>query len=131
MESNRIRQIYGYAVCLVAVVTALLSVSSLVNNALDLSDPVASTGRYDDAYASFEAYQASGRQLGPRTVDGEGAPVDTASEATHRARWEAMRDARVAQQRWFATKGVITSSALLLLAVGLFATHWRWLGRLS
>ena len=55
-KPNRVRQIYGYMVCLVAVVTALICLNGAVGNAINLSDPVAAAGEYGENIESFEAW---------------------------------------------------------------------------
>jgi hypothetical protein len=39
-KSQRVAQIYGYMVCLVAVITFLMSITQLVNSLIDLQDPI-------------------------------------------------------------------------------------------
>jgi hypothetical protein len=108
-KSGRAWQWYGYAVCLTAVITGLLCVSAIINNAFDLGNP---------AVASGEMPFQPGR-----------AADDTTSEATQRARYEAARADRIANRRFYAMKGLVTSLVMLAIAVGLFTTHWRWLRR--
>ncbi len=43
-SSNRIAQAYGYAVCLIAVVTILVSTANIVKSLFDLSDPLRAEG---------------------------------------------------------------------------------------
>ena len=66
-KQNRVAQIYGYAVCLVTVVTFLISLSSLVDAVFSLSAPLRAGGRYGPVerfsgpldLASFEGYKMS------------------------------------------------------------------------
>lgn len=106
--SGRAWQWYGYAVCLIAVITGLLCLSAVINNAFELARPV----------GSYETYDAMPRE-----------PADTTSEAARRARFEAMRTDRIAERRFHAMKGMVTSAVLLAVAIALFAMHWRWLQR--
>ena len=39
-KTQRIQMVYGYAVCLVAVITFLISVTSMVYAVIDLTDPL-------------------------------------------------------------------------------------------
>jgi hypothetical protein len=52
-------QIYGYAVCLVAVVTFLIAITSVVNALIDLNDPLHSgwNPQGSPSLASFENYK--------------------------------------------------------------------------
>jgi hypothetical protein len=108
--SGRAWQWYGYAVCLTAVITGLIGVSAAINNGFDLANPAVASG----GAVPFEAQRAVG---------------DTTSEATQRARFDAMRADRIVNRRFYAMKGLVTSLVLLVIAAALFTTHWRWLRR--
>lgn len=126
---NRIRQIYGYTVCLIAVVTSLICIGGAVNNAIDLSNPLMAADGYDDSLSSFDAWMATRQKSA--TPTGDAAARDTASVATLQARYEAVRSSRISHQLFRARKGLIGQLLLLIIAVGLFTTHWRWMRRLQ
>jgi len=128
-KPNRIRQIYGYTVCLIAVVTSLICIGGAVSNAIDLTNPLLAAGGYDDSLSSFDAWMATHQKFTPAT--GDVAARDTASVETQRARFEALRTSRISHQVFRARKGLIGQLLLLIIAVGLFATHWRWMRRLQ
>jgi hypothetical protein len=46
-----------------------------------------------------------------------------------RQRYEALRTDRITRNRYEAHRSLVTSTLLLLLALGLFVGHWRWLRR--
>ena len=127
-KPNRVRHWYGYIVCLVAVVTGLIFLAGALNNAFDLSDPLAAEGRYDESLSSFEAYKAtqSNRPAAPDAHQVQ----DTASEATLRTRFDALRADHIAHRAFQARKGLVTDLVMLVAAIILFITHWRWLRRL-
>jgi len=122
-KPNRVRQWYGYTVCLVAVITALLSLAGVVNNAFDLSSPLASDS-YGASLTSFEAYKST------RSAPAQPAATETLSDSVLHARYEALRADRIVQRSFRARKGLVTDIVLVLVAIGLFGTHWRWLRRL-
>ena len=122
-KPNRVRQWYGYTVCLVAVVTALLSLAGVVNNAFDLSSPLASDS-YGASLTSFEAYKST------RSAPAQPAATEALSDSVLHARYEALRADRIVQRSFRARKGLVTDIVLLLVAIGLFVTHWRWLRHL-
>lgn len=128
-KSNRIRQIYGYTVCLIAVVTSLICIGGAVSNVIDLTNPLMAAGGYDDSLSSFDAWMATHQKL--TAPNGDAAARDTASVETLRVRFEALRTSRISQQVFRARKGLIGQLLLLIIAVGLFATHWRWMRRLQ
>jgi len=126
-QTSRVRQWYGYTVCLIAVITGLISVAGSLNNAFDLSNPLAAERGSDVSLTSFEAYKATRGRFSPSD---QRATPDTTSETTLRARYEALRADRIAHRRFQAWKGLVTQIVLLVIAVALFVTHWRWLRRL-
>ena len=58
-KQNRVPQIYGYSVCLVVVITVLISVTSLMNAGIDLGGPLHAMRSRTGApsLASFENYK--------------------------------------------------------------------------
>ena len=123
-RSPRIAQWYGYTVCLVAVVTFLLSARGVVDDLFTLSNPLHASSRYGSTLTSFEAYQAT-RDMMPRRIDGDSLPPPT--EAEMRRQYDALRADQIAQARFDATRGLVASVLMILIAGGLFVWHWRWL----
>ena len=51
-------KIYGYAVCLVAVITFLIAVAAMIFAVMDLGDPLYAGNNYNkSSIASFETYK--------------------------------------------------------------------------
>lgn len=70
---SKIRNIYGYAICLVAIITFLFNANSLVRAVIDLQDPLYSV-RYhsnEPSLASYENYKMD--VLSSGKVDGTSA----------------------------------------------------------
>jgi hypothetical protein len=131
---ERVPQLYGYTVCLIAVVAAFASAISLVENGLALANPTYSA---EDEWAdwsqpsvtSFEAFRATydrARELraGPNAPAPE--PI---AEPELRRRYEALRADRIDRVRIRAQRSLVTSTLTLAIAIALFAIHWRWLRR--
>ena len=132
-KPNRVPQIYGYTVCVIAVVTFLICATVIVNNVFDLANPIAAGFGFESSLSSFEAYQAT-YQRDQRSVVGGAASEarpDTASEATLRKRYDALREDRISRVQFQAWKAIVTSGLLLIISVALFALHWRWMRRLG
>jgi hypothetical protein len=123
-RSPRIAQWYGYTVCLVAVVTFLLSARGVVDDLFTLSNPLRSSSRYGTSLTSFEAYAAT-QDMAPRRAPGDS--VTPPSDDELRRRYEALKEDQIAQSRFDATRGIVASLLMLLIAAGLFVWHWRWL----
>jgi len=129
-KASRVQMIYGYSVCVIAVVTFLICASVLVNNLFDLANPIAAGGPYGASLSSFEAYQATTQRTASASATAA-APADTASEVTLRKRFEALRADRVSRVTFGAWKAIVTSGLLLIISVVLFVLHWRWMKRLG
>ena len=125
-KPNRVRQWYGYTVCLIAVITGLICMAGVLDHAFDLSNPLAAEGRFGESLSSFDAYKATRDRGFPAS---QRAASDTVSDATLRVRYEAVRADRIAQTTFQARKGLVTDLILLAIAIALFVTHWRWLRR--
>lgn len=121
-------QVYGYTVCLVAVVVALISLSSMVRHVFSLSAPLQGGPWNSVTLTSFEAYKATYRGEGFRG-SGPAPARDALSDDELRRQYEALRVARIATNRFEAQKGLVTHGLLLLVAAILFGVHWVWLRR--
>lgn len=58
-RSNRIAQLYGYTVCLVAVIVVLSSTASLLGAAIDRANPLQAEYSFGASLSSLEAYRAT------------------------------------------------------------------------
>jgi hypothetical protein len=140
--SNRISQMYGYAVCLITVIVMLIGIKQLIDAAFDLSDPIrAQGGGYGSMggpLTSFEVYKVTVRRQmvmrqysGPMPV-GAGpsqAPADTLSDAEMRRLYDAEREAAIGNVHFRASRSLVGNLLLIVLAAVLFGIHWRWLKR--
>ena len=130
-------QIYGFAVCLTAVIVALISINDGVQAAFDLADPLHAKDRWgNDVPATFEEFRADQRGQIDHGNDKVLAPADTSARKTSltddelRRIYESRRADIVATRHFQATKSLVSNLLLLLVAVVLFVWHWRWLRRL-
>ena len=130
---ERVPQLYGYTVCLIALMWALISLTSIVENALSLSAPELRGGDtfgWAPSVSSFEAFRTTydrSRQM--NAPDPSQAKLDSVPEAELRRRYEAIRDDRIRRGRFDARRDLIIGSLSLLIAAGLFVFHWGWLRR--
>lgn len=143
--STRAPEVYGYTVCLIAVIVALISVSGLLDATFAIANPLggdtsASWNTEDDVRSlrSLDAYRASATKTSTGAyvfrhrvfgANGMTAIADTLSDAEVRARYETLSADRLSEQRFKAIKGFVTNALMLVFAVALFAWHWRWLRR--
>ncbi len=136
--NNRIAQAYGYAVCLITVIVILVSIKSVVDAAIDLSDPIRAEGggygRTGRPLSNFEIYKMDvRREPDPRRampMPVGTAPVtraDTLSDVELRKLYDAEREQVIGNVKFRSTRTLVGSLLLIIVAVILFAIHWRWL----
>jgi hypothetical protein len=130
-KSNRIAQLYGYTVCLIALVVALVSLASILDAAIDRANPLQSEFGGFTSLTSFEAYKATYRREQTMFERGQPAKPDTVSETTLRQQYDALVKDREAATRYRTTKSLTTGFIFLLISLGLFSVHWRWVRRLN
>ena len=123
-KPNRIPQIYGYTVCLIAVVAILISVNGIVDASFTLANPLHGQYGHGEGLTTFESYEAS---RGERTAPDRGLPPDTTSLETRRRRFEALRADRIDANRLQAWRRIVGSGLTMLIAIALFGWHWSWL----
>jgi len=127
---NRMAHLYGYTVCLISLVIALITLASILNAVFDRMNPLQSDSPFGASYSSFESYKATYRR--EAVFDrGEGAKPDTLSEASLHTRYDALVRDRIAATRYRTSKSITIGLIFLTLAVVLFITHWRWVRRLN
>lgn len=122
--TNRIGLIYGYLVCLAMIIVFLVAASMMINAGFALKSPLKTDGYYGPSassdLSSVESYKAT-----RLTVDGK---VDASlTPAQQTAAYEAAKADRIDTVRFNATKDMTVAVVLLVVAMGLFGWHWRWL----
>jgi hypothetical protein len=126
-KSTIIQMIYGYAICLVAVITFLIAITSLVQAVMDLTDPIhayRSYGRDLPNLSSFENYK-----LGVmKSTDTE--QFSHFDDETLKLMYNADKADALAKVRHNSNKTILVDSLLLVITIILFAAHWIWLSKL-
>jgi hypothetical protein len=124
-------QIYAYSVCIVAVITFLISVTTLVNAIIDLQDPIHVFGwGGGPSLASYENYKMDilkSSQKGDESSQTSYVPDDQ----TLRAMYEAAKADKIQSIKHQSDKSIIVGSLLIIICVILFVTHWRWVRKLN
>ncbi len=123
-KPNRIPQIYGYTVCLIAVIAFLISINGVVDASFTLANPLHGPYGPGEGLTSFESYEAS---RGDRMSPDRNLPPDTTSVETRQRRFEALRADRIGMNRLQAWRRIVGSGLTMLISIGLFAWHWAWL----
>jgi len=125
-----VAQIYGYAVCLIAVITFLFSFIALMNAIVDMDDPLHAgwTAPGSPSLASFENYKMDilkSSQNTDVTTKASYVPDDK----TLRAMYDAAKADKIQKVKHQARQSVIIGGLLIVISVVLFASHWQWVKR--
>jgi len=113
MNKHLIPQIYGYAVCLVTVITLFVSVHMIVDSTFSAIKP--------DLGSSTPYYSCTIYPVALPTVDGTGSAAEQ----------EESNKKCLDQVRFQAIRQITNSGIVTILAIVLFVIHWRWVGRLK
>jgi hypothetical protein len=130
-KPNRMAQFYGYSVCLIAILVALASATSIMDAAFDRANPLQSEGGFGASLTSFDAYKATYKREQAMFDRGGAARPDTVSEATLRQQYDGLVRDRIVSTRFRTTKSFVTGTFFLLISGLLFVFHWRWVRRLT
>lgn len=125
-KQSKIPMVYGYAVCLVAVITFLIAGANIVNAIIDMGDPLHASRSYgakSPSLASFENYKMDVI----KSLDEKSIPDDV----TLRAMYEAAKEDRIQTSRHNSVRSLLVSGLLVVVCVLLFAFHWRWIRKLT
>ena len=127
-KTQRIQMVYGYAVCLVAVITFLISVTSMVYAVIDLTDPLnayRTYGKDAPSLASFENYKID---IIKATDPAHELELD---DATMTSMYEAAKADAVAKVKHQSIRSLMINGLVMIITIVLFITHWMWMRRLS
>ena len=127
-KSQKIQMIYGYAVCIVVVITFLISVTSMVYSLMDLTDPInahRTYGKDEPSLASFDNYKID--------IIKSIAPEHEVElyDATFMSMYEAAKQDAISKVKHDAYRSIIVNGLVLFICVVLFLTHWMWMRKLS
>jgi hypothetical protein len=128
-------QIYGYTICLVAVITLLITITTLVNALFDLQDPLHVEGyrfQGSQSLASFENYKMDVLKSAPRR-DREGAAENTAyvpDDKTLNAMYEAAKADKIQSVKHSGHQQITISVLLIVICSILFITNWTWMKKI-
>jgi hypothetical protein len=133
-KPHRMAQIYGYTVCLVAVITFIICISNIIPSIMDLSDPLHAGASFQftgtPSLASYENYKmdilksakSDDQKIGTNYIP---------DDKTLRSMYEAAKADRINQNNHSSIRTIMVSGLIILISIVLFITHWLWMRRLS
>lgn len=118
-SSNTVSAIYGYTVCLIAVLLFVAASVGLVNGVFRTMNPgfEGSHHRMSMPWSRTHGFQGTL----PRVAQTGSAPGSLAQ------RRNTFRGAMIVRARLNAVRGLVVSLVLLIISIVLFRGHWRWL----
>lgn len=123
-KKSKIPQIYGYAVCLVAIITFLVSFSAIITNIIDAKDPLYSWGD-DQRLSSYENFKVETLKTGQNET------AYVPDEATLKQMFEDLKNYKIKRVMHQTSKSIIVNSILVVLSIFLFSFHWIWIRKLN
>jgi len=136
-KSLVITKIYGYLVCLVAIIVTLIAIGQIINASFALSDPIHTrdysyvSAPYD--LSSFDAYKADYGRFNAldKTTSTTTSVATPLTDEQLLAAYNSARENQISTVRLQATKTITTYAILLMVAGLLFWGHWRWLHKVK
>lgn len=132
-KSNIIAKIYGYLVCLVAVVTFLITSDTLVKAVIDRGDPLHS-GTYSNYgpgnLTSYEVYKMEAVKAAKNNTN-PNKDASLTDDKTLRPLFEAQRKEAIQSAMHRINKTLISDILLVVVCILLFITHWRWVRKFT
>lgn len=133
MERKRfdIAQVYGYTVCLLAVLVFLAASAALADGIMDLREPpYTASFRSGPSLVTEEAYRLDLQEQVVSSDASRGTlDVWLPADSTVGRMYERERLYRLALSHQASRKRIWISVVLLVLSLGLFVGHWTWLLR--
>jgi hypothetical protein len=127
-------QIYGYTVCLVAVIAFIICIANIIPAIMDLGDPLHAGGNFVPAgtpsLASFDNYKMDIL----KNSKGDEQRTETnwiPDDKTLRSMFEAAKADKISQATHVSVREIVVNSIIVLISILLFITHWIWMRRLA
>jgi hypothetical protein len=133
-KPHRMAQIYGYTVCLVAVITFIICISIIIPAIMDMSDPLHAGGIFVQAgtpsLASFDNYKMDILKSSKNDEQKTGTNWIPEDQTLH-SMFEAAKADRINQANHSSIRSIVVNSLIILICIVLFTFHWIWMKRLT
>jgi hypothetical protein len=133
-KPHRMAQIYGYTVCLVAVITFIICISIIIPSIMDMSDPLHAGGIFIQAgtpsLASFDNYKMDILKSSKNDEQKTGTNWIPEDKTLH-SMFEAAKADRINQANHSSIRSIVVNSLIILICIILFTFHWIWMKRLT
>lgn len=123
-KKTKIPQVYGYAVCIVAIVTFLISLATLITSIIDASDPLYTWGE-DQKLSSFDNFKMEALK------SGQNESAYKPSDETLKNMYEDAKNHKIKRVQHQTTKSIIVNAILIVISIILFVIHWQWMRKIE
>ncbi|NOQ92780.1 MAG: hypothetical protein GQ552_08720 [Flavobacteriaceae bacterium] len=122
-KKQKIIQIYAVIICVIAVITILITLSGLVSSYIDKSDPLAVTIYSNNNRASLSSYENFKMDILKSTQKDQAYIPD---DQTLHKMYEEAKKAKIKMVEHRANRDITVSSIIMVIALILFISHF-WL----
>jgi hypothetical protein len=132
-KPQRMAQIYGYIVCLVAVITFIICLANIIPSIIDLGDPLHAGSVFNTqsspSLASFENYKMDILKTSGKEGE-QNTQAYVPDDKTIQAMYEAAKADKIQTARHQSVRTIIVCSIIILVSIALFISHWMWMKKL-
>lgn len=114
---NKVLQVYATVVCVIAIITMLITLANLVSGYIDKSDPM-HAGWQDDNLSSYETYKLETM----KGISNDQAYIP--DDNTMLNMYEAARSEKLAKIEHRINRDLVVNRMILIIAIVLFIVHW-------
>ena len=119
-KKNKIPQVYGYSICVIAIITFLITTAGLINSIIDAKFPEYNSWSQND-FVTFEKYKMN--TLNAFTKDPNYIPTDEELQLM----FEKEKAHNLQKVKIRITKDFLSNGIIFLISIILFWIHWRWM----
>ncbi len=119
-KKQKIIQIYAVIICVIAVITILISLSSLVSSYIDKSDPLAVTIYSDRNNASLASFENFKMDILKSTQKDQAYIPD---DKTIQKMFDEAKSAKIKMVEHRANRDITVSAIIMIIALLLFGSH--------
>ena len=117
---SKMTQVYGYIVCIIAIITFLISLGGLITSVIDSGDPLYTWGDTNHL-SSFENFKMNALSSGQNEIK------FNPDDATLKLMFEDAKNHKIKRVQHETKKAIIVNSILIVISIALFIIHWRWM----
>ena len=119
-NKNKIPQVYGYSICVVAIITFLITTTGLINSIIDVKYSEYHSWSQNDN-VTFEKYKMN--TLNSFNKDPNYIPTDEELQLMY----EKEKVYNLQKVKIRITKDFLSNGIIFLISIILFLVHWRWM----